>query len=234
MASCSEQVEPPETASRTPVAPWISWPIERRRDGARAPPRGARFGPLAMPMPISAEPASFMIVRTSAKSRLIRPGVVIRSQMPCTPWRSRSSATRKASTIDVFWSSTCSRRSFGIVTSVSTLCCSSRMPRSAWLAAARALEAERRRDDADGQRAELARDARHDGRGAGAGAAALAGGDEDEVRAAQRLADAVVGVLGGAAADLRVGARAEARGELLADLDRDVGVGAARAAARRC
>ena len=36
----------------------------------------ARFSPLAMPMPINAEPASHMIVRTSAKSRLIKPGTV--------------------------------------------------------------------------------------------------------------------------------------------------------------
>jgi hypothetical protein len=28
-----------------------------------------------------------MIVRTSAKSRLMRPGIVIRSVMPWTPWR---------------------------------------------------------------------------------------------------------------------------------------------------
>ena len=34
----------------------------------------ARFSPLARPMPMSAEPASFMIARTSAKSWLMRPG----------------------------------------------------------------------------------------------------------------------------------------------------------------
>src|SRR2546421_491613 len=47
--------------------------------------RAARLSPAAVPIPISAEPASCMIVRTSAKSRLIRPGIVIRSVMPCTP-----------------------------------------------------------------------------------------------------------------------------------------------------
>ena len=70
-------------------------------------------------MPISAEPASFMIVRTSAKSRLISPGIVIRSQMPCTPWRSTSSASRNASSIEVERSSTSSSRSFGITMTVS-------------------------------------------------------------------------------------------------------------------
>ena len=42
----------------------------------------ARSSPVAKPIPISAEPASDMIVRTSAKSRLIRPGIVIRSVIP--------------------------------------------------------------------------------------------------------------------------------------------------------
>ena len=45
----------------------------------------ARCSPLPVPMPISAEPASFMIALTSAKSRLMSPGTVIRSEMPCTP-----------------------------------------------------------------------------------------------------------------------------------------------------
>ena len=47
-----------------------------------------------------------MIVRTSAKSRLTSPGIVIRSVMPCTPWRSTSSASLKASTIEVRFSTT--------------------------------------------------------------------------------------------------------------------------------
>ena len=41
-------------------------------------------------------------------------GQVIRSLMPWTPWRSTSSATRNASSIEVDLSSTSSRRSFGI------------------------------------------------------------------------------------------------------------------------
>ena len=91
----------------------------------------ARRSPVPMPMPSSAWPASAMIVRTSAKSRLISPGSVIRSEMPCTPWRSTSSATRNASTIEVDLSSTVSSRAFGITISVSTSRASSSTPRSA-------------------------------------------------------------------------------------------------------
>ena len=51
--------------------------------------------------------------------------------MPWTPWRSTSSATRKASTIEVFFSSTDSRRLFGTTISVSTSAASASMPFSA-------------------------------------------------------------------------------------------------------
>ena len=147
------------------------------------------------------------------------PGFVIRSQMPWTPWRSTSSAMRNASSIEVDLSSTSSSRSFGItITRVARL--AERLDALVGLLrAAAALELERHRHDPDGERAELARDPRDDRRGARAGAAALAGGDEDHVRAAQRALDLVVALLGGAAADLRVGARAEALGELAADVD---------------
>jgi hypothetical protein len=36
-----------------------------------------------------------MMVRTSAKSTLMRPGTVMMSEMPWTPWRSTSSAARQ-------------------------------------------------------------------------------------------------------------------------------------------
>ena len=83
----------------------------------------------------------------------------------------------------------------------------------------RALELERRRDDPDRQRAELPGDPRDDGCRTGARTAALAGGDEDHVGAAQRRADLVVRVLGRQPARFRVGARTEAVGDLLADVD---------------
>ena len=87
-----------------------------------------------------------------------------------------------------------------------------------------ALEAERTGDDADGQRTERARDAGHDGGATGAGATALAGGDEDHVGALEDLLDLLEVVLGGLLADLGVGARAEAAGQLAADVELDVGV----------
>ena len=59
----------------------------------------------------------------------------------------------------------------------------------------RALELERRRDDADRERTELARDLRDDRRRAGAGAAALARRDEHHVRAAQRVLQLVVALV---------------------------------------
>ena len=51
--------------------------------------------------------------------------------MPWTPWRSTSSATRKASTIEVCLSSTVSSLLFGTTISVSTSSASASMPVSA-------------------------------------------------------------------------------------------------------
>ena len=124
-----------------------------------------------MPMPSSALPASDMIVRTSAKSRLIRPGNVTRSEIPCTPWRSTSSATRKASTIDVLRSSTDSSRLLGTTISVSTSFGERRDPGFGLGLASGALKLEWPRDDPDRQRSQLPRDLRDDRRGAGARAA---------------------------------------------------------------
>src|SRR5213078_3937233 len=84
-----------------------------------------------------------------------------------------------------------------------------------------ALELERGRDDPDRERAELLRDPGDHGRSARAGAAAFACGDEDHVRAAQRALDLVIGLFRGTAAQIRVGARAEAFGEVAADVDLD-------------
>ena len=85
--------------------------------------------------------------------------------------------------------------------------------------AAHALEAERLRDHADRQRAEVLGDLGDDRRGAGAGAAAHAGGDEDHVGVLERLVDLLRVLLGGALTDARVGAGAEAARHLVADAD---------------
>src|SRR5450759_1154368 len=91
----------------------------------------ARVSPLPKPMPMRAAPWPDMIALTSAKSRLIRPGNTIRSLMPCTPWRSTSSASLNASVIGVFLSTTCMSRSLGMVMRVSTRPWRLAMPSSA-------------------------------------------------------------------------------------------------------
>ena len=72
---------PPVMLRRIPVAPSIDASSSGDETAERAA-SAARPSPDATPMPISAEPASRMIVRTSAKSRLTSPGTVIRSVMP--------------------------------------------------------------------------------------------------------------------------------------------------------
>ncbi len=165
-----------------------------------------------------------MIVRTSAKSRLTIPGTVIRSVIPWTPWRRMSSAILNASESGVRFSTTCSSRSFSITISVSTFSASSADPLLGLLRAAPALEAERPRDDADGERLELACELGDDRGAAGAGAAAFPGGDEDHVGALQRLLQLVAALHRGGVADGRVGAGAETARRLRADVDLHVGV----------
>ena len=87
------------------------------------------------------------------------------------------------------------------------------------------LERERARDHADGQRADLVLgDLGDHRRGAGAGAAALAGGHEHHVGALQRLLDVVARLRRGAVTDVRIRAGAEPLGQLVADVQLDVGV----------
>ena len=82
-----------------------------------------------------------------------------------------------------------------------------------------ALELEGLGHDADGQRAGLSCDLSHGGSRAGARAAAHTGGDEHHVCVLERLCYVVPALLSAALADVRVGARALAMGQLLADLD---------------
>ena len=84
-----------------------------------------------------------------------------------------------------------------------------------------AFELERLGHDGDGQRAELAGQAGDDRRGAGAGAAAEAGGHEDHVGAVERLNDLLGVFERRLPADVRIGAGAEALGQLAADLQLD-------------
>src|SRR5277367_3764216 len=71
-----------------------------------------------------------MIAFTSAKSRLMMPGMVMMSEMPCTPWRRMSSATRKDSKNPASCA-TANSFSLGMTIVVSTDSISSATPRSA-------------------------------------------------------------------------------------------------------
>ncbi len=125
--------EPPEMESRTPRAPSMDASSSGEEIAITAAAL-ARSSPRAEPMPISAEPASDITDLTSAKSRLIRPGVVIRSVMPWTPESSTWSAERNASSTLTWRSEMDSSRSLGITIRVSTCSRSEAMPSSAWLA----------------------------------------------------------------------------------------------------
>ncbi|CAB4630798.1 unannotated protein [freshwater metagenome] len=93
--------------------------------------RIARSSPLAVPIPIRAEPAPCITDLTSAKSKLIRPGVVIKSVIPCTPARSTSSAVLKASTTETDLFAISKSLWLGTTIKVSTSARSASMPRSA-------------------------------------------------------------------------------------------------------
>ena len=82
--------------SSTPCAPSME-ALSSGEEIAISAAATARSSPREEPMPISADPAPDMTDFTSAKSRLIRPGVVIRSVMPWTPERSTWSAALNAS-----------------------------------------------------------------------------------------------------------------------------------------
>ena len=71
--SCRARSLPPEIASRIPRADRTSWSISGLLI-AWVAASCARCEPVAMPIPIIALPALGMIVRTSAKSRLMSPG----------------------------------------------------------------------------------------------------------------------------------------------------------------
>ena len=94
----------------------------------------ARLSPVPIPIPMRASPWSLIMVLTSAKSRLIIPGTVIKSEMPWIPWRRTSSAVLKASLMEVFLSIMLINLSFGTTRIASTFCFSRSMPSAAFLA----------------------------------------------------------------------------------------------------
>ena len=88
----------------------------------------ALSSPFALPIPMWAIPLSVITVCTSAKSKLISPGTLIRSVIPWTDcWRT-SSAFFNASGIVVLRSTISNNLSFGITIKVSTLSFRRSMP----------------------------------------------------------------------------------------------------------
>ena len=70
---------------RRPRAPFMDASSISGFEIAASAAESARFSPEASPVPIIALPISRMTARTSAKSRLIRPSLTIRSVMQATP-----------------------------------------------------------------------------------------------------------------------------------------------------
>src|SRR3972149_5290470 len=122
---------PPVQLMRMPRAPSMDVSSRSGLAPAFCAASSARCSPLPVPAPMSAMPMPDMIVRTSAKSRLMSPGTRMRSEMPWTAWSNTVSATLKASSSGVPRSTTARSRSLGMVMSVSTTPRSSASPASA-------------------------------------------------------------------------------------------------------
>mmetsp|Transcript_7248 Transcript_7248/g.20904 ORF Transcript_7248/g.20904 Transcript_7248/m.20904 type:complete len:276 (-) Transcript_7248:718-1545(-) len=71
-------------------------------------------------MPMCAVPPSFITDESALKLTLMSPGFTMISDIPTTPWRRMSSATRNASAMGVLSGTICSRRSLLMTTRVST------------------------------------------------------------------------------------------------------------------
>ncbi len=119
---------------KTPLAPEMEISSNNGWDMARWAASTARFSPLAMPMPMMARPALDIIVLTSAKSRLISPGIIIRSVIPLTEWSSTSSAFLNISIILAFLDARPLSLSLGMVITVSATFLRNSIPSSACLA----------------------------------------------------------------------------------------------------
>src|SRR6266568_4430862 len=128
--SCRVMSLPAVMLKRMPLAPSIDVSSNGLETACLAA-SSARESPAPWPIPIRASPAFSMIAFTSAKSRLMTPGWVTRSEMPCTPCLRTSSAMRNASSSVVLEEATWARRSFGMTISASTWLRRALMPSSA-------------------------------------------------------------------------------------------------------
>ncbi len=120
LTSCSVMLGPPVMLTSTPRAPEISTSSSSGLEMACFVASAARSGPSAIPVPMRASPMFAMIVLTSAKSRLTRPGTVMRSLMPRVACSSTSSAIEKAVVNGVSVPTMRSSFSLGMMISVST------------------------------------------------------------------------------------------------------------------
>ena len=132
-SSSSKRVRsrPPVTLISTPRAPSTELSSSRGLAIAASAASMARRGPSASPAPMIALPVWVMTLRKSAKSRLISPGLTIRSVTPRTPAQSTLSALWKASATEVFSVAILKRFWFGMTIRVSTWCSRSSIPSSA-------------------------------------------------------------------------------------------------------
>ena len=91
----------------------------------------ARPSPVPSPVPIIAIPISAIMVRTSAKSTLIRPSNKIKSVIPCTAPNKTSFACLKALITVISLPSTCNSFSLGTIINESTRSFNCAIPSSA-------------------------------------------------------------------------------------------------------
>ena len=112
--------DPPVILIKTARAPFRDTSSSNGLEIADSAASIARRSPVASPVPIMALPISSITVRTSLKSRLIKPGTTIKSVIPRTPLCKTSSAIANASDMVVCSVATRKRFWFGIVIIVST------------------------------------------------------------------------------------------------------------------
>ena len=211
--------EPPVMLISTPRAPSIDRSSRSGLEIAAAAASTARVSPAPMPVPMSATPASFITVRTSAKSRLIRPWIVIRSEMPRTALSRTWSAMLNASFMAVPLPArdeealvrNRDQRVDDAVQFLEAVACV--------LHPHATLERERLGHHADREGADFARDLGDDRSGPGSGSTAHPRGHEDHVGAFEQLAQPVAGFERRGATAIRIGAAAEAARDLRAELD---------------
>ena len=178
----------------------------------------ARFSPVAEPVPIRAIPMPAMTVFTSAKSRLMSPGTMIKSEMPCTAWRKNvvgnpERIEQAGTAIERGQQAFVGNRDDGVHTLLEIR--QSALGLSQTLLA---FESERLRHNGNGQCAQFGGETRDDWRGARSGAAAETGRHEDHVGAFQRLNDLLRVLQRGLPADLGICAGSKTLGQLVANL----------------